>query len=456
MKNNRKPLALALLQYPSGHHVAAWRQPGTDPKANISIDHYIASARAAEAAGFDITFIADRLGIPEGPIEATRRVDEWSHGFEALSLATAIAASTERIGIVATASTTFNEPYMLARQLASIDQISGGRLGWNIVTSGLSSEATNFNPTNFHHDARYERAEEFIAVTRALWHSWDVSAFSRDKDSGVFFEAGALREPGFQGKYFRALGGLNILPSKQGHPVLVQAGASSAGRALAARHADVIFAATPTLEQAIAYRQDLHFRRKAEGRSTDDLYILPGIFPVIGNTEVEARAKFDELQALISTEVALALLGSYLGDVDLSGVDPHGPLPPLPVSNSIASRQALLLDLAARENLNVLQLARRIAGARGHWQIVGTPEQVAAEMIRWHEAGGADGFMILPPTFPEGLDLFISSVVPILRERGLLSPIDFKGTLRERLSLPFPHYDFSPNHEGQLQCEPSL
>ncbi|MDJ1657196.1 LLM class flavin-dependent oxidoreductase, partial [Raoultella sp. Ech2A] len=172
MNRVKKPLVLSLLQYPSGHHVAAWRHPDTDPKANISVDSYIASARAAEAAGFDITFIADRLGIPAGPLEATRRVDEWSHGFEALTLAAAVAATTQRIGIVVTASTTFNEPYTLARQLASLDLISGGRLGWNIVTSGLSSEATNFNPTEFRHDKRYARAEEFIAAVRALWGSW--------------------------------------------------------------------------------------------------------------------------------------------------------------------------------------------------------------------------------------------------------------------------------------------
>lgn len=445
MNRVKKPLVLSLLQYPSGHHVAAWRHPETDPKANISVDRYIASARAAEEAGFDITFIADRLGIPEGPLEATRRVDEWSHGFEALTLAAAIAATTQRIGIVVTASTTFNKPYTLARQLASLDLISGGRLGWNIVTSGLSSEATNFNPTEFRHDKRYERAEEFIAAVRALWGSWDVTKFPRDKQSGVFFEADALREPGFQGRWFRALGGLNVFPSAQGQPVLLQAGASPAGRDLAARHAEAIFVAAPTLEEAVAYRQDLHARRKAAGRSSDDLYILPGIFPVIGKTAAEAQAKFDQLQGLIAEDVALALLGSYLGDIDLTDVDPNGPLPPLPASNSIASRQQLLRELAERENLTVLQLARRIAGARGHLQIVGTPEQVAAEMIRWYEAGGADGFMLLPPTFPEGLDLFISDVVPLLRERGLLTPLEFSGTLRERLRLPVPQPHLTHN-----------
>lgn len=438
MSGKKKPLILSLMHYPTGHHVAAWRDPATSPEANITLSHYINSARAAEAAGFDIAFFPDRLGIPEGPLEATRRVDEWSHGFEALTLATAVAASTERIGIVATASTTFNEPYLLARQLASLDLISGGRVGWNIVTSSLSSEATNFNATEFRHDTRYERAEEFIQAALKLWQSWDPKRFPRDKESGVFFDADALHPAEFQGKYFRSLGALNVFPSAQGHPVLVQAGASSAGRDLAARYASLVFTAAPDLSIAQAYRNDLLARREKAGRQADPLFVLPGIFPVIGSTEAEAKAKFDALQERVSPQVALALLGSYLGDIDLSDIDPEGPLPELPPSNSIASRQTLLQDLARRENLNVLQLARRIAGARGHWQIAGTPEQIADRMTEWHTSGGADGFMLLPPTFPEGLDLFIYEVVPLLRKRGLLNPIDFQGTLHQRLGLSHP------------------
>lgn len=438
MPGPQRPLLLGIVHYPSGHHVAAWRDPGTDPQANLKLSHYIATAKAAEQAGLDLAFVPDRLGIPETPIEALRRVDEWSHGFEALSLATALALFTERIGIVATASTTFNEPYLLARQLASIDLISDGRFAWNIVTSALSTEATNFNPVDFHHDARYARAAEFLAVVRRLWQSWDLSAFPRDKETGVFFEQYALRAAQFQGEYFRSLGALNVPPSPQGHPVLVQAGASPAGRDIAAREADIVFTASPTRQEAEAFRGDLLARRRRAGRRVEDIFVLPGIFPVIGSTEAEAKAKFETLQERVLPEVALALLGSYLGDVDLSGVDPEGPLPPLPVSNAIASRQTLLLDLAQREGLNTLQLARRIAGARGHWQIIGTPEQIADSICDWHDNGAADGFMVLPPTFPEGFELFLTEVVPILRQRGRLSPQDFRGTLRQRLGLPHP------------------
>lgn len=432
-----RKIVLGTILYPSGHHVAAWRHSSTQVDANVSVGHYIAAARAAEAAGFEIAFISDRLGVPKGRPEALRRVDEWSHGFEALTLASAVATATETIGIVATASTTFNEPYNLARQFASLDLISNGRIGWNIVTSSLQQESDNFNAgPDFDHAARYGRAGEFVEAVQALWQSWNPEGFVRDKQSGVFFSPDAVQAVDHEGTYFRSRGPLNVIPSRQGRPLLVQAGSSDAGKALAARTADVVFTAHSDIVSARHFYLDVKKQAIASGREEDDILVLPGIFPVIGQTRAEAEDKYAALQDLIQPDVALSLLETYLGDVDLSGVDIDGPLPDLPVSNSIRSRQALLTELARKEGLSVGALARRIAGARGHWQIIGTAEEIAGEIEAWVTGGAADGFMLLPPTFPAGQDEFIAGVVPLLRQRGLLTPGPTDGSLRERLGLP--------------------
>ncbi|MGV3549262.1 LLM class flavin-dependent oxidoreductase [Rhizobium sp.] len=431
-----RTLALGTILYPSGHHVAAWRHPATSATANIDVNHYIAAAQAAEAAGFDIAFISDRLGIPKARPEALRRVDEWSHGFEALTLASAVAISTSRIGVVATASTTFNEPYNLARQLASLDLISNGRIGWNIVTSSLDQERDNFNAVDsFDHAARYERAEEFVQAALALWQSWSPEGFIRDKQSGAFFAPDALSEANHSGRYFRARGPLNVIASRQGRPLLVQAGSSGPGKALAARTADVVFTAQPDITAAQAFYRDVKALREEGDRHGDAVTILPGIFPVIGRTKAEAEDKYAALQDLIQPDVALSLLETYLGDVDLSKVDLDGPLPELPVSNSIKSRQGVLVDIARSEGLSVIQLARRIAGARGHWQIVDTAEEIAGRIEDWFVNRAADGFMLLPPIFPDGQDDFIREVVPLLRQRGLFAPSSADLSLRERLGL---------------------
>ncbi len=434
---SQRTLVLGTILYPSGHHVGAWRHPSTQVNANIDVNHYVRAARDAEAAGFEIAFISDRLGVPKSRSEALRRIDEWSHGFEALTLASAVAISTQTIGVVATASTTFNEPYNLARQLASLDLISNGRIGWNIVTSSLQQESDNFNPgPDFDHAARYARAGEFVDAVVSLWQSWKPEGFVRDKESGVFFEEGTVGNVDYEGQYFRSKGPLNVIPSRQGRPLLVQAGSSDAGKALAAKTADVVFTAQTDIVSARGFYQDIRKRRAVAGKNPDEVRILPGIFPIIGATKSEAEDKYAALQDLIQEDVALSLLETYLGDVDLSGIDIDGPLPDLPVSNSIRSRQALLTDLARKEGLSVGALARRIAGARGHWQVIGTPEDIAGQIEDWVAGGAADGFMVLPPTFPQGQDDFITHVVPLLRQRGLLNPASANGSLRERLGLP--------------------
>lgn len=438
-------IPLGVVLYPSGHHVAAWADPRTPANAAVDPQHYIRSARQAEAAKLDFVFVSDRLGIPDAAPDALARVDEWSHGFEALTLTAALAAATSRIGLIATASTSFTEPYFLARQIASLDLISAGRAGWNLVTSSLPAEALNFSPSlSFDHATRYERAEEFLDVLLGLWDSWEESAFVRDRDSGLVFDPARLHKLDHDGKYFRSRGPLNVPPSAQKRPVIVQAGSSDPGIRLAARAGEIVFTAQPDLAKAKLFRAEIKARARTFGRSAEDVLVLPGIFPVVGRTETEAREIFEELQSRISPQVGLSLLETYLGDVDLSGADLDGPLPPLPESNSIKSRQGLLVALATRENLTIRQLIKRIAGARGHWQVVGTAQSIADQMEEWVREGAADGFAVLPPTFPQGLSAFVNEVVPELRRRGRVRE-DYAGaTLREHLGLARPLSRHSP------------
>lgn len=437
--SHARSIPLGIVLYPSGHHVAAWMDPRTPADAATSFTHYIRSARIAEAAKLDFVFVSDRLGVVDASSAALAGVDEWSHGFEALTLASALAAVTNRIGVVATSSTSFSEPYALARQISSLDLISGGRGGWNLVTSSLLAEAENFSESfDFRHAARYERAEEFIDVLLGLWDSWEEGAFIRDRAAGLVFDPDKLHALDHHGKYFRSRGPLNVPPSAQRRPVIVQAGSSEAGMHLAGRVAEIVFTAQPDLPKAKIFYADVKSRARAFGRNEDDVLVLPGIFPVIGRTEAQAKEIFEELQDRISAPVGLALLETYLGDVDLSGVELDGPLPPLPAINSMKSRQGLIVSMAREEGLTVRQLIKRIAGSRGHLQVVGTASSIADQIEDWVQQRGADGFAVLPPTFPEGLDGFVGDVVPELRRRGLVRT-DYGGTtLRDHLGLSIP------------------
>jgi len=346
---------------------------------------------------------------------------------------------TKNIGLIATVSTTFNEPFNVARKFASLDHLSGGRSGWNLVTSSSETEALNFGfEQHPAHAVRYERAREFYDVVAGLWDSWEDDAFIRDRDSGVYFDADKLHTLDHRGKHFKVRGPLNVARSPQGWPVVVQAGASDAGRELAAQTAEVIFVAHQTLDEAKAFYQDVKGRLAKYGRQPDDLKIMPGIFPVIGRTHDEAHAKFDALQDLIHPDVGLALLSKMTGGVDLSKYPIDGSLPDLPETNGGKSRQQLLFDLARRENLSIRDLYLRIAGARGHQQVVGTPESIADQLQQWFEEEGADGFNIMSPWLPGGLTEFAELVVPELQRRGLFRT-EYEGTtLRENLGLSRP------------------
>ncbi|MCC6073929.1 LLM class flavin-dependent oxidoreductase [Pseudomonas sp. GCM10022188] len=438
---SQRQLSLNAFLMATGHHIAAWRHPDVPAGAELDFKQYLKVARLAEAAKFDALFVADGVAVSlesAGSFDVAARTARASY-LEPFTLLSALAAVTERIGLIGTVSTSFNEPFHLARKFASLDWISGGRAGWNQVTSNTLAEAQNFNrDQHLEHALRYERADEFLDVVKGLWDSWEDDAFLRDKASGQFFDPARLHELNHRGKHFQVKGPLNVARSPQGYPVLVQAGSSEAGKEIAARTAEAIFTAHQSLESAQAFYADVKGRLAKYGRRPEELKVLPGILAVVGRTEEEAQAKYRQLQELIHPQVGLSLLSGMIG-ADLSAYDLDGPVPQdLPETNGGKSRQALLLDLAAREQLSIRELYLRIAGARGHWTVVGTAEQVADQIQLWFENGAADGFNVMPPWLPGGLEDFIELVVPELRRRGLFRTEYAGTTLREHFGLARP------------------
>jgi FMN-dependent oxidoreductase (nitrilotriacetate monooxygenase family) len=435
----RDRMHLGAFLYPGGHHVAAWRHPSSDADAGVNAAHYRQLARTAEAAKFDLIFLADGVSIRGDDLDAlSRTAIRYVGQFEPLTLLSHLAAVTERIGLVATASTTYNEPFHVARKFASLDHLSGGRAGWNLVTSADPREAWNFSrESHLAHARRYARAEEFVDVVRGLWDSYEDDAFVRDREGGRFFDPDKLHLLAHEGEHFSVRGPLNVPRPPQGHPVVVQAGSSEAGKALAARTAEVIFTAQQTLDDAVAFYADVKGRMARHGRDPDHLKIMPGAFPVVGRSEAEAQDKFASLQELIHPVVGRSLLEQLTG-ADLSAYPDDAPVPEMPETNGGKSRQDLFLRLARCEGLTIRELSLRAASARGHWTIVGTPSQIADALQERFEAHGVDGFNIMPPTLPGGLDDFVTLVLPELRRRGLFRG-DYEGsTLRDHLGLPRP------------------
>jgi len=438
MSRRNGQLSLGAFLLFTGHHVAAWRHP--EASASTTLADFIGFAKIAEAAKFDAVFFADGVTVRLDPhLAASRKAHNGVYPFEPITLLAALAGHTSRIGLVATASTSFSDPYNLARQFASLDALSQGRAGWNLVTSSETTSAHNFGHDGaISHADRYDRAEEFADVVTGLWDSWDDDAFVRDRASGQYFDPAKLHRLDHRGRHFSVQGPLNLARPPQGHPVVVQAGSSEPGKELAARTAEAIFTAQQTLADAVGFYADVKGRLAKYGRSPDDLKILPGVFPVVGRTEAEAREKFEALQALIEPVVGLEMLTTHSGGLDLSAYPLDGPVPDIPETEGPKSRRELLLALARRENLTVRQLYLRIAGARGHWQLVGTPVQIADQMEERFVNYGADGFNIMPPTLPGGLVDFIELVVPELRRRGLFRTEYTGTTLREHLGLKRP------------------
>ncbi len=405
----------------------------------MNIAHYRHLAQVAERGLFDLIFLADGVGVRGDDLEAlSRTAIRYVGQFEPLTLLSALSQATSRIGLVATVSTTYNPPYIIARKFASLDHLSAGRAGWNLVTSADDYEAMNFGLDHqLAHAARYARAEEAVDVVAALWDSWPDDAFVRDKASGRFFEPDTFSPIRHRGPHYRVHGPLNVPRSPQGRAVIFQAGASGSGVALAARTADAVFAASQTLAEGQAYYADLKQRLPAHGRNPRDIKVMPGVFPVIGRTRTEAEDKFAQLQDLVYPDVAISHLSGLIGR-DLRDFDPHGPLPDLPVTEGYVSRQKLLADRAQRDNLSILDLALSMAGARGHWQITGTPADIADALEERFEGGAADGFNIMAPILPGGLEDFVDFVIPELQRRGLFRTAYAGSTLRDHLGLPRP------------------
>lgn len=431
-----RQLHLGAFMRPASIHTGAWRYPGAFPDANFNFAHLKRFAQTLERGRFDAFFMADHLAVLNMPIEALKRSHTVT-SFEPFTLLSALAGATERIGLVATASTTFDAPYHIARRFASLDHISGGRAGWNIVTTSNPDAALNFGlDEHVDHAERYARAREFYDVVTGLWDSWADDAFIRDVEAGIYFNPDRLHVLDHKGPHLSVRGPLNIARPPQGWPVIVQAGASEPGRQLAAETAEVVFAAGGALDGARRFYADVKGRMDTLGRSRDHLKILPGAFVVVGDTVDEARAKRAHLDSLVHYESAIASLSIALG-TDASGFDPDRPLPPIPESNASKSGRERVLELAEREGLTVRQLAQRLGGYAG-LALVGTPATIADEMEEWLETEGSDGFNVMFPYLPGGLDDFVDQVVPELQRRGLFRR-EYEGTtLRDHLGLPRP------------------
>ncbi|MET0343826.1 MAG: LLM class flavin-dependent oxidoreductase [Polyangiales bacterium] len=418
-----------------GHHESAWRFPESSLTGTWDVKHYAHLAKTAERGTFDSIFFGDGPSLqgdlrhrPVGRLDPT-------------TLLPALAAVTEHIGLIATASTTYNEPYNLARRFASIDHISNGRVGWNIVTTAGADAARNFGLDDVPaHRERYERASEFVEVCLKLWESWEDDFLIGDKESGRFADGAKVHAIEHVGRFFRVHGPLNVPPTPQRHPLLVQAGSSDDGRAFAARYAEAVFTAQQTLEDGQAFYADLKRQIAAVGRDPTQVKVLPGLVPVIGGTEEEARRKEDELARLQVPAYGLRQLSSLLG-VEIGEDALDRPLPKLgPIADvqGHQSRFGVITALAQRDGLTVRQLLVRLGGGRGHRTFTGTPEQIADTIVEWFDGGAADGFNVMPPLLPSGLEDFVDHVVPILRARGLFRDAYAPGTLRERYGLPRP------------------
>jgi FMN-dependent oxidoreductase (nitrilotriacetate monooxygenase family) len=441
MSHASRQLTLNLFIYPGGHHEAAWRYRDSEAHRLTDIHFYQELAQRAEAAKLDAVFFAD------GPVLADNIRYASRFRGEPLTWLTAIAVATTHIGLIGTASTSYTEPYNLARQFASLDHISNGRAGWNIVTTSAAAAARNFNLSGHPpHAERYERAREYLEVVTKLWDSWEDDALVIDKASGLFADDEKIHAIEHIGRYFRVAGPLNIPRSPQGRPVYVQAGSSEDGRSFAARYAEAIFTAHQTLDSAQAFYRDIKAQAASLGRNPDHVKILPGISPFIGGTEAEARRLEDEFNDLIQPEYSLSQLQRMLG-VDLSRQDLDAPFPRHLIQDDnelgVASRFQLVLDIVDREQPTLRQLIQKLAGGRGHQVVAGTPEQIADRIEAWFNNGAADGFNVMPPYFPGGFDAFASEVVPILQRRGLFR-LDYSGTtLRDHLGLPRPESQFA-------------
>ncbi|MEK0208136.1 LLM class flavin-dependent oxidoreductase [Klebsiella michiganensis] len=432
---NTRKLRLGLFVQPLGHHVSGWRLT-ENLGSPTDIDWLTWIARKAEAGKFDMFFIGDALAT------SVYRLPSTMARLEPLTLLSALAVQTRHIGLAATASTTFSDPFNLARSFSSLDHISRGRAAWNVVTSFSTDVARNFSRDDMPaHAERYAVAHEFLEVTFKLWEGWQEGAVQPDNASGQYFVNEKIKPVNHQGKYFQVQGPLNITRSPQGRPVIIEAGSSADGQKLAAATAEVVFTAAATLEEAQTFYRAQKQQVKEAGRNPEHVLILPGVMPIVGRTREEARETWRELNSLVDIDNGIRQLSTRF-NMDLSVFPLDGPVPDVPAGEGNQSRVKLLTDLAYRENLTLRELAAIAAGSRGHRVLVGTAEDIADDFQHWLEEGGADGFNIMPAVMPEQLSLFVELVIPELRRRGLFREEYEFSTLRENLGLPEP--DFNP------------
>lgn len=443
MSEDRK-LHLGAFMRPVTIHAGAWRYPGAFADANFNFKHIVDFTQNLERGKFDAFFMADHLAVLNMPMDALKR-SATPTSFEPMTLLPALAMMTENIGLVATGSTTYDEPFHVARRFASLDHISGGRAGWNVVTTSNPNASMNFGRDDqMEHDERYNRAREFYDVVTGLWDSWADDAFIPNQETGVYFDPDKMHVLNHEGKYLKVRGPLNIGRPIQGHPVIVQAGASNAGRQLAAETAEAVFTAQSTLEAGQAFYADVKGRMKAAGRNPDHMKILPACMVIIADSREEARAKRMKLDSLVHYESAIAALSIALG-VDASKFDQDGPLPDdIPETEAGQSSRERAIKAAKDDNLTVRQLAQRLGG-HSSLCLMGTPGEVVDQMEEWLMTRGSDGFTIQFPFVPAGIDDFVDRLVPVLQDRGLFRK-EYEGkTLRENMGLPRPSNQFFPD-----------
>ncbi|RWR26129.1 LLM class flavin-dependent oxidoreductase [Sinirhodobacter populi] len=430
-----RQLHLNLFLMPRGHHESAWRHPASADRALTDLELYANAARIAEAAKFDAVFLADAL------VAQTNGGLVASGALEPITLLSALAVLTERIGLIGTASTTYSLPYTLARQFATLDHLSKGRAGWNIVTSWAPQAGLNYGrATDIGHGERYAIAEDFLHAVDKLWRSFPAEAILDDRSGGRYFDPALVQPADHHGPHWQTLGPLNVPGSPQGRPVYVQAGQSEDGRAFAARWAEAIFTAHLGKDSARSFYADVKSRAAAYGRRPEDILVLPGISAVVGSTQAEADRIWEELDALTSPEIGLARLSARFGGHDFSGLPldrvlTRGDFPDPSKVDASKSRAMGYVDLSLREGLTLRQLLQRLAGARGHFTASGTPEKVADIIEDWFTSGAADGFNVMPPILYSQFEVFTQEVVPILQKRGLFRTEYTGSTLREHFGL---------------------
>jgi FMN-dependent oxidoreductase (nitrilotriacetate monooxygenase family) len=436
--NPKKKLKLGAILGHHGAHLASWRHPLVNPADAGTLAYWQKLARICEAGRMDYLFVADtnRVQYLRNPQVMSQM--SATTVFEPVTLLSALAASTEHLGLVGTMTTTYNQPYHVARLFSSLDHLSGGRASWNVVTSSSSEEAPNFvADKHLGHDDRYGRAREFLDVVLGLWDSWEDDAFIHDQEAGVFLDPGKMHYLNHQGERFSVRGPLNSPRTPQGRPLIFQAGSSDIGRQFGAEKADALFTAQETLPAAQAFYADVKNRAARCGRDPDDLLIFVGVGPIVGHSLAEAQGKLDLLQSRLAPDVALLLLSEVLAS-DVTHMSPDQLVKDLPPSDGMQSRRDLLLAKAIEEKMTLLELSRFVAGGRGHRQLIGTPQSIADDLELWLEAGACDGFLIQAPYLPGGLEDFVQLVVPLLQERGIYRT-EYEGkTLRENLGLRKP------------------